>query len=130
MNFVEFTELVIHQAPNTKMINVLEVKRRIVPEKVISLAPAQVPSKIQSPIPKIGTLISLPGKDVLVADTVEEVTAMLTKEHEENDIRIHNEGRESLVVSKVMRDKQILDVVLKAKESNGPSIRNQNNEIA
>jgi len=86
MNFIEFTELVIHQAPNTKMINVQEVKRRIVPDKVMSLAPAQVPSKIQTPFPKIGTLISLPGKDVLVSDTIDEVVAMLGGYVEEEEV--------------------------------------------
>ena len=86
MNFIEFTELVIHQDPNTKMINVQEVKRRIVPDKVMSLAPAQVPSKIQTPFPKIGTLISLPGKDVLVSDTIDEVVAMLGGYVEEEEV--------------------------------------------
>lgn len=40
------------------------------------------------------------------------------------DIRVHNEDSENLVVSRtesyMMSDKRILDVVLKAKESNGP----------
>ena len=78
MNFVEFTELVIQRNPNSKTINIFEVKRLIVPEKVISLVPEQVPSKIQTRVPKIGTLISLPGKDVLVAEAIDEVQEMLT----------------------------------------------------
>jgi len=86
MNFIEFTELVIQPNPDRKTMNVSEVKRLIVPEKVISLAPAQVPSKIQSPIPKIGTLISLPGKDVLVSDTIDEVVAMLGGYVEEEEV--------------------------------------------
>lgn len=87
MNFVEFNELVIQSNPDRKTMNVTEVKRLIVPEKVISLAPAHVPSKIQTRIPKIGTLISLPGKDVLVADTIDEVQEMLggTVKEEQDD---------------------------------------------
>ena len=90
MNFVEFTELVIQPNPDRKTMNVQEVKRLIVPEKVISLAPAQVPSKIQTPVPKSGTVISLPGKDVLVADTVDEVLKELGGyvEEQEEDERI------------------------------------------
>ena len=82
MNFIEFTELVIQPNPDRKTMNVSEVKRLIVPDKVMSLAPAQVPSKIETPFPKIGTLISLPGKDVLVSDTIDEVQEMLSEEHE------------------------------------------------
>ena len=85
MNFVEITELVVQPNPDRKTMNVTEVKRLIVPDKVISLAPAQVPSKIQSPFPKIGTLISLPGKDVLVANPIDEVLRDLGGYIEEQD---------------------------------------------
>ena len=77
MKFVEFTELVIQPNPDRKTANVSELKTLIAKSAVIALTPTVVPRQIQTPIPKIGTLIALAGKAVLVGDSVKEVLAIL-----------------------------------------------------
>lgn len=98
MDFVEFTRLQMVKDESEKHINIISSKIEINPDLVCALTKHPIPSEMVGPtgVPmiKIGTIILLPGIEVLVDCKIETVKQMLSGNSDvgRNVLQNKNEG--------------------------------------